>query len=410
MTGPDFLSAAYAEDPYAHYATMRAHHPLYVHPATGYHVVSRHVDVVRALKGPPFTNECYAWQAEPVMGGRTIVQMDGAEHAGYRRLLGTPLRGPDHHERVVPEIARISTQLIDGFRRDGRVDLMDRYARWLPINLMAALLDLPERDRPRFQGWYHALIAFMSNLAADPDVAAAGLAARADMTAFLRPLIARRRAAPGDDVLSALCTARFDGRPLTEEQIQAHCSTLVSAGGDTTVSGIANTVAQLLLHPEHLDAVRDDPGLVDRMHIEAIRLRPPAHLILRYAAEDVELSGGVVPAGATVACMIGAANRDPDRFTRPDAFDPYRAELDPAQAFTPGGATVTFGRGRHFCLGANLARTTVAVAIGQLLRELPDLRLADGAELREVGFVTRRLAALDLAFTPAAGTDGTDLA
>ncbi|NAS25956.1 cytochrome P450 [Herbidospora sp. NEAU-GS84] len=402
MNGPDILSAAYDDDPYSHYETMRNDFPVYRHEPTGMYVISRHADVARALKDPPFTNECYAWQAEPVMGGRTITQMDGLEHASYRRLLGAPLRGPDFRRRVVPGIEQASAELIEKFQDRGDVELMSEFATWLPINIMSTLIGLPEADRPRFQRWYLALIAHMSNLANDPDVAAAGVAVRAEMTAYLRPLLQDRRARPGGDILSALCRAEFEGARLTDAQIQVHLATLMTAGGDTTVSAISNTIKNLLLHPEHLRATMADRSLIDRMHAESLRLNPPVHLILRYAAEEVRLDGGVIPAGSTVGCVLGAANRDPARFSDPDVFAPYRDELDPGREFTPAGSLVAFGQGRHFCLGAGMARTTVNIAVNQLLDALPDLRLADTAELRETGMFTRRLKKLELCFTPKA--------
>ncbi|WP_157431456.1 cytochrome P450 [Actinomadura hibisca] len=398
MTGPDILSAEYDADPYPHYETMRTSFPVYVHESTGFYVLSRYRDVVRALQDPPFTNECYTWQIEPVMGDRTLVQMDGREHADNRKMLGGPLRGGDYRDRVVPSVELACAELVDGFRRRGRVELMSEFATWLPINVMASLLGLPAQDRPRFQGWYMAIIAHMVNFGGDPEVEAAGQAARRDMTLFLGPMIEERRARPGQDILSALCTARFAGGPLTDQQIQAHCAALITAGGDTTVSGIANTVKHLLLNPEHLRAVRADRELIDRMHIEAGRLNPPAHLIMRYAAENADLGDHRIPAGSTVACMIGSANRDPARFTAPDTFDPHRPEVDPARDFTPAGSVVTFGRGRHFCLGAALARTTVNVAVNQLLDALPGMRLEADASLRESGIFTRKLVSLPIRF------------
>ncbi|MDQ1033933.1 cytochrome P450 [Streptomyces sp. V3I8] len=407
MTGPDILSAKYAADPYPHYRQMLTSFPLYRHPETGFYLVSRHAEVTRVLQKAPFTNEIYTWQLEPVAGGQTIVQMDGEEHAYYRRLMSAPLRGSNFREWIVPEIERMSAGLIEAFRERGWADLRADYTDLLPCDVVSTLLGLPAEDRSTFRRWFININAFMSNFGKDPAVTAAGLAARTEMTEYLRPLVKDRRARPRDDLLSAFCHAEIDGIPLNEEQIQAHCSTLIAANGDGTSATIIYTLKELLLHPEHLQAALHDRSLIDRMHLEATRLNPPVHMLLRFAAQDVDLPGGHIPAGATVACVVAAAQRDPARFHEPDVFNPYRAEIDPVRDFTPGGSIVHFGKGRHYCLGAHIARITVSTAVTQLLDALADLRLAEGAVLDEKGIFTRNLTRLPIAFTPAPPDAGT---
>ncbi|MEU6058275.1 cytochrome P450 [Streptomyces sp. NPDC047097] len=400
MSGPDILSPAYDLDPYPFHSRMRESYPLYRHEATGFYVISRYGDVARALRGHPFTNECYGWQVEPVHGGRTIIQMDGEEHAWHHRMLGPPLRGRALHERVIPGIERAARELIDGFRSDGRADLVQDYARWLPINVMAELLGLPREDRPRFQRWYGALMAQMSNFGRHEGVERAGQAARAELNTCLSPLIRQRRVDPGTDLLSAICTAEPGGESLPEQQVLAYCSMLLAAGGETAASAISGTLHNLLRHPDHLAHVTEERGLVDRAHVETLRRNPPIQMILRSTAEAVELSGGTVPASATVACVIAAANRDEETFAAPEVFDPFREEIDPAADFTAGGTILTFGRGRHFCLGAMLARAEVDIAVRQVLDNLGEIRLLPGTPPRERGVFTRSLSALPVRFRP----------
>ncbi|MDH2427279.1 cytochrome P450 [Sphaerisporangium sp. TRM90804] len=403
MNGPDILSPEYDADPYPHYARMRDAYPLYVHEATGFHVLSRYEDVTRALRGHPFTNECYAWQVEPVHGDRTIIQMDGAEHAGHHKMFGPALRGRDLHERVIPSIELAAAELIDRFEEAGEVDLVGDFAKWLPINVMATLLGLPDEDRPRFQRWYTALMARMSNFGQDEEVERAGSAARAELDAYLTPIIHERRDKPGTDLLSSLCAAEHQGEAMSDRQVLAYCSMLLAAGGETAASAISGTMFNLVRHPGQLKAVRADRGLVDRAHVETLRRDSPIQLILRHAAEDVEMAGGVIPAGSSVACVIAAANRDGGRFADPGAFDLFRSEIDPGIDFTAGGAIVTFGRGRHFCLGAMLARAEVGIAVNRLLDAMPDVRLAEDARPVETGVFTRGLVSLPVVFTPRDG-------
>ncbi|NAS25963.1 cytochrome P450 [Herbidospora sp. NEAU-GS84] len=379
---------------------MRSSFPLYRHGATGFHVISRYADVTRALKGHPFTNECYAWQVEPVHGGRTIIQMDGAEHARHHKMLGPPLRGHDLRERIIPSIENAVAELIDRFARRGKVDLVTEFATLLPINVMAALLALPREDRPRFRHWYVALMAQMSNFGGSEAIERAGVAARAELNDYLTPLIRRRREDPGGDLLSALCVADHDGAAMPDAQVLAYCSMLLAAGGETTAAAISGTMYNLVRHPTQLAQVLNRRELVDRAHAETLRHDPPIQMILRTAGEDVRIGGGTVPAGATVACMIAAANRDGARFADPDVFDLFRPEIDPVADFTAAGAIVTFGRGRHFCLGSMLAKAEVDIAVNRLLDVLGDVRLAPGARPRWTGVFTRGLVNLPVTFTP----------
>lgn len=401
-TGPDILSAEYDADPYPFAALMRDEYPLYQHGQTGFHVVSRYSDVHGALKEHPFTNEVYAWQAEPVYGVPLIMQLDGAEHTRHHHVLAPPLRGRDLTERVIPGIERIVDELIAGFADTGEVDIATQLSRWVPINVMALLFDLPDADRERFYGWYSAIIAHLANFAQVPSVAEAGVAARTALGEYLDPFIERRRAEPGTDMISALCAARIDGRPLTHDEIRGNCALMLSAGGETTVMAISATIKNLVCNPGQLAAVRADRSLVERACAEALRLDAPAHIILRSVAEDVEVSGGTVPRGATVACVIAAANRDPRRFDRADTFDLFRPEIDPRREFGAGSTILSFGRGRHFCIGALLAKAEVVVAVNRFLDVAQDITLATGDPLPESGVFGRKIISLPLRFTPTA--------
>ncbi len=160
--------------------------------------------------------------------------------------------------------------------------------------------------------------------------------------------------------------------------------------------------ANLLQHPGQLAAVRADRGLIDRAFAETLRYTPPVHMIMRQPAEDVTVSGGTIPAGATVTCLIGAANRDPQRYADPESFNIFRTDLNTANAFSAAANHLAFALGRHFCVGALLARTEVEVGMNQLLDAMPDVRLSDGVRPAERGVFTRGPAAVPVEFTPAA--------
>ncbi|MEV8127344.1 cytochrome P450 [Streptomyces sp. NPDC085944] len=400
---PDILSPEFAANPYPAYRTMRDSAPLIRHEATQSWIVSRYEDVERVFKdrAGQFTTENYDWQLEPVHG-RTILQLSGREHAVRRALVAPAFRGADLQERFLPVIERNSRELIDAFRHTGRADLVADYATRFPVNVIADMLGLDKADHDRFHGWYTSVIAFLGNLSGDQEVAAAGARTRVEFAEYMIPVIRERREKPGDDLLSTLCAAEVDGVRMSDEDIKAFCSLLLAAGGETTDKAIAGIFANLLAHPEQLAAVREDRSLIPRAFAETLRYTPPVHMIMRQTATDVTLSGGTIPAGATVTCLIGAANRDENRYRDPDRFDIMRDDLTTPTAFSAAADHLAFALGRHFCVGALLAKAEVETGVGQLLDALPDLRTEDGFEVVERGVFTRGPQSLPVRFTPAA--------
>ncbi|GAA4800022.1 cytochrome P450 [Streptomyces ziwulingensis] len=401
---PDILSAEFAADPYPAYSAMRESAPLFWHEATRSWIVSRYEDVERVFKDKAgqFTTDNYDWQLEPVHG-RTILQLSGREHAVRRALVAPAFRGSDLQDKFLPVIERNSRDLIDTFRRTGSADLVSDYATRFPVNVIADMLGLDKADHTRFHRWYTAVIAFLGNLSGDAEVTAAGERTREEFAAYMLPIIRERRDHPGDDLLSALCAAEVDGVRMSDEDIKAFCSLLLAAGGETTDKAIASIFANLLLHPEQLAAVRADRSLIPRAFAETLRHTPPVHMIMRQSATEVELSTGTIPAGATVTCLIGAANRDARRYAEPDRFDIFREDLTATTAFSAAADHLAFALGRHFCVGALLAKAEVEIGVNQLLDAMPDLRFADGFDPVEQGVFTRGPQSLPVRFTPVAG-------
>ncbi len=404
VPAPDILSPEFERDPYRAYRLMRQDAPLLWHEATGSYIVSRYEDVERVFKDKEgeFTTENYDWQIEPVHG-RTILQLSGREHAVRRALVAPAFRGSDLREKFLPVIERNSRELIDKFRDAGSVDLVADYATRFPVNVIADMLGLDKSDYERFHGWYTAVIAFLGNLSGDPEVTRAGERTRVEFAEYMLPIIRERREAPGDDLLSTLCTAEVDGVRMGDEDIKAFCSLLLAAGGETTDKAIAGIFTNLLRHPEQLEAVRADRTLIPRAFAETLRYTPPVHMIMRKSATEVALGGGTVPAGSTVTCLIGAANRDEGRYRNPDAFDIFREDLTATNAFSAAADHLAFALGRHFCVGALLAKAEVEIGVGQLLDAMPDLRLADGFDPVERGVFTRGPQSLPVRFTPVSG-------
>ncbi|MFG3103571.1 cytochrome P450 [Streptomyces sp. NPDC048182] len=401
---PDILSPEFAADPYPAYRVMRESAPLFWHEATQSWIVSRYEDVERVFKDKAgqFTTDNYDWQIEPVHG-KTILQLSGREHAVRRALIAPAFRGSDLQEKFLPVIDRNSRELIDGFRHTGSADLVADYATRFPVNVIADMLGLDKADHARFHRWYTAVIAFLGNLSGDPEVAAAGDRTRVEFAEYMLPIIRERRDNLGDDLLSSLCAAEVDGVKMSDEDIKAFCSLLLAAGGETTDKAIASIFANLLVNPDQLAAVRADRSLIPRAFAETLRFTPPVHMIMRQSATDVELSGGTIPAGATVTCLIGSANRDERRYENPDRFDILRDDLTATTAFSAAADHLAFALGRHFCVGALLAKAEVETGVDQLLDAMPDLRLADGFDPVEQGVFTRGPGTLPVRFTPVTG-------
>ncbi|GAA0579852.1 cytochrome P450 [Actinomadura livida] len=396
---PDILADGFAADPYSAYGVLREKAPLFWHEGTQSYVISRYEDVARAFRDPVFTTANYDWQLEPVHG-RTILQLSGREHAVRRGLVAPAFRGDELRDKFLPVIERNARTLIDDFRDAGKVELVGQFSTHFPINVIVDMLGLDQADHARFQRWYTSIIAFLGNLAQDPEVAEAGLRTREELAAYMLPIIARRREEPGDDLLSRLCLAEIDGTRMSDEDIKAFVSLLLAAGGETTDKAVSALFANLLAHPDQLAAVQRDRELIPRAFAETLRYSPPVHMIMRQPAEDVAVTGGTIPAGSTVTCLIGAANRDPERYRDPGRFDIFRDDLTTTSAFSAAADHLAFALGRHFCVGALLAKTEIEVGTNMLLDAMPDVRLAAGADPVEHGVFTRGPARLPLEFTP----------
>ncbi|MCD0452703.1 cytochrome P450 [Actinocorallia sp. API 0066] len=394
------LSPEFAADPYSAYAAFREQAPLFYHEVMQSYVLSRYVDVERTFKDPVFTTANYDWQLEPVHG-KTILQLSGREHSVRRALVAPAFRGSELQEKFLPVIEKNSAELIDRFRAAGSADLVTQFANRFPVGVIVDMLGLDKADHDRFQRWYTSIIAFLGNLSGDEQVTADGLRTKEEFAAYMIPVVRARRDALGDDLLSTLVSAEIDGETMSDEDVKAFCSLLLAAGGETTDKAIASMFALLLQHPEQLEAVRADRSLIAPAFAETLRFRPPVHMIMRQPAEDVEIAGGVIPAGSTVTALIGSANRDPERYKNPDAFDIFRDDLTASSAFSAAADHLAFALGRHFCVGALLAKSEVEVAANQLLDAFPDLRFADGFVPVEKGVFTRGPAELRVAFTPA---------
>jgi pulcherriminic acid synthase len=377
---------------------MQEKYPLYFHEQAQAYVLSRFDDVSLALRDQSFSTANYAELVDAVHGP-TIMQMEGTQHARYRGLVAPAFRGAELRNRFVAVIDRNARQMIEAFRYQGEVDFVRQFARFFPINVIVDMLGLPKKDVPLFHRWYSAQVQFIFDFGRDPEVTARARCIKEELYAYMAPHIAQRREKPGDDLLSALCTAEVEGERMDDSHIKAFVSLLLIAGGETTDKVLGLLLRNLIDHPEQMKMVREDRGLIDRALAETMRYSAPSHMLMRTAVEDVAMSGGVIPRGAIAICLIGAANRDPRRFHNPERFDILRQDLDDKRAFTGAANHLGFGAGRHFCVGALLARLEVNTATNIVLDVMENIRYRDGAP-QACGIGTRGFASMPLLFTP----------
>jgi cytochrome P450 len=333
-----------------------------------------------------FSSGRYAESMGVVMG-HTILEMDGAEHTRHRGLINKAFtrRALERWEREL--VRPVVNAYIDRFATRGRADLVRELTFPFPVRVIAGMMGLPEADHPRFHRWAVELIS----VAIDWDV---GLRASRALGDFFRPIVAARRAAPGDDLIGVLCRVEVEGTRLRDDQIFAFLRLLAPAGAETTYRSSSNLLYGLLSNPDQLEAIRRDRSLIGPATEEGLRWECPLLTIMRTATRDTEIQGVPIPEGAAVSVNLGAANRDPKYWDEPDRFDLFR-EPHPHLAFAFGS---------HLCLGMHLARMETRVLLEALLDRLPELRLDPEAEdVHVTGLIFRSPLALPVRFEPRPG-------
>jgi cytochrome P450 len=320
-------------------------------------------EVVQVLRdGETYSSAVY----EGIMGmvmGRTILQMDEPEHRINRALVSQSFRSKvlEHWEESL--VAVVVNELIDGFIDAGRADLVREVTFNFPAQVIAHILGLPRADYPSFQRWAIEL----TSVAANWD---RGMAASAALRDYFAAVMEERRVTPGDDLISDLVRVEVDGTKLTDEEIYSFLRLLLPAGVETTYRASGNLLLALLGDRTQFDALYNDRSLFPEAFEEALRWEPPVTVILRRATRDTELAGVQVAAGADVALLLGAANRDERKYADPDRYDMFR----------PGRQHLGFGFGVHVCLGMHLARMESRVAITTLFDRLGPFSLDPSAE------------------------------
>lgn len=377
------------EDPYPTYHALRQADPVHRSPFLGVWILTRHDDVELVLRDRRFSAERRRWKDMPALddGYRpSLLSLDAPDHTRLRALVSGAFT-PRVVERVQPGARALVDAVLDRAEARGGLELMEELAYPLPVAMVNRMLGLPVAEWPRFREWTHVIVTSTDPLTLlDPDGMAAFRGAEDELLDRLAGLVAERRRAPGDDLVSALIAVSDRGERLDEQELLTTLELLMVAGYETTATMLGNCVLALLRHPDQLALLRRRPELIDGAVEELARWDSSIQLTARVAVEDCELRGRPIRTGELVVAITGAANRDPEQHPEPDRLDLTR---EPRQH-------LAFGRGGHFCLGAPLARLELRLAIGELVRRFPGLRLA-GEPVRRGTITIRGLAALPLA-------------
>ncbi len=384
------LDAGFYADPFPVYRALREHQPV-KRLADGSLFLTRWADLDRIYRDTKtFSSDKHEefrpkYGASPLYEHHTtsLVFNDPPLHTRVRRLIAGALM-PRAIAAMEPGLQALVGRLLDAIEARGEADLIEDFAAAIPIEVIGNLLGVPVEERGPLRGWSLAILGALEPVVT-PEVAARGNAAVVEFLDYLRELVARRRARPGDastDVLTRLIEGEADGERLTEPELLHNCIFLLNAGHETTTNLIGNGLELLIRFPAERARLLAEPGLITTAIEEFLRYESSNQLGNRRAVAETEIGGVAVTAGTLLTLCIGAANRDPARFEEPDRLDVGRQP----------NRHLAFAGGPHMCAGMTLARLEGRIAIDAFLRRFPDYAPAGeavrGGRARFRGFLS----------------------
>lgn len=411
----DPFDYGFQEDPYPVYARCRAEEPLHHNETHDFWVLTRHADVHRAFRFEDVYSNAMGVSLEPSAWGphapkmMSFLGMDGEQQQRLRSLVSKGFT-PRRVTELTPQIEHLTdtylTRCVDLAESGEGFDWITDFASKLPMDVISQLMGVPVADRDEVRRLADLVVHREDGV---HDVPPAGVGAALELVVYYADMVAQRRRRPTEDLTSALIAARMDtddgaasgARPgadrLTDEEIIAFLFLMVVAGNETTTKLLGHALFHLTRHEEQYIEVFAAPapetgvGLVEPWIEETLRYDTSTQVLARHLLQDVSLHGRVAPAGAKVALALGSANRDERVFDRPDVFDIHRPAAEFAQM-------VSFGGGRHFCLGANLARLEARIALRELVRRVRSIDVAHGDCVRVHSVSVRGFASVPVTF------------
>jgi cytochrome P450 len=399
------------QDPYPAYAYLREHEPVRWNPMFHCFMLTRYDDVNMVFSDHRrfssdvwsdaadrlgFTGEDeksqYLRQIIPFLA-YNLQGMDPPDHTRQRTLMMKTFT-PRMLESFRPTIQRLVDELIDLRIAEGKMDFVADLAYPLPSNVILDLLGIPRSGRPYIKASSESINEFVATLL----FAGAGNWERlagifSDVKAYLKSLIAERRKHPGEDLLTRMVQAEENGDMLSEDEIVIATNFLLFAGHETTANLIGVGIYSLLQNPEQLAQLRAEPAKIPAAVEELLRYVSPVHMLARRALQEVVIRGVIIPKESDIYLLVGAANRDAEKFADPEKLDINR----------PAVRSLGFGYGIHYCIGAALARMESQVAFETIIRRLPNLQLVGETPEFRPNYSLRGLFSLPVAFSPEGG-------
>jgi cytochrome P450 len=394
------------QNPYPAYAYLREHEPTRWNPMFNCYMLTRFDDVNMVFSDyRRFSSDVWSMVPEGLgfigddEDSQNLKQifpflaynLQGMDPPGHtrQRTLMTKTFTPRMIESFRPTVQRLVDELIDQRVSKGHMDLVADLAYPLPSNVILDLLGIPRSGQPYIQASSEAINEFVTTLLFNgPAVWKRLVGIFADVRAYLKALIAERREHPGEDLLSKLALAEENGDMLSEDEIIIATNFLLFAGHETTANLIAVGMYYLMQNPEQMAQLQADPSKIAAAVEELLRYVSPVHMLARRAVEDVTIRDTVIPQGSSIYLLVGAANRDPEKFPDPETLDINR----------PPTRTLGFGYGIHYCLGAALARLESQAAFETIFKRLPNIHMTGETPLFRPNYSLRGLLSLPVAF------------
>src|ERR1700730_3874555 len=364
-------------NPYPLYQRLRREAPVYWDPYVHAWVVTRYADVITVLhhfsanRTPTPEQLAAIGLAELAPVAQVMVKqmlfMDAPDHTRLRGLASTAFT-PARVEALRSHIREILDDLLEPLLAAGCMDVIADLAAPLPAIVTAEMMGVPTADAEQLKEWSADFAEVLGNFQQNPDRVSRTLKCVEEMTSYFREAIQSQREQPRDGLISALLAAEVDGDRLTEEEIIANCIVTMVGGQETTTNLIGNGVLTLLRHPHELERLRNDPTLLQSAVEELLRYESPSQHTARICPENTQLGGQKIRKGQAVIAVMGAGNRDPERFPDPDRLDLARTDNRP----------LAFCGASHFCFGAPLARLEGQLAFQAIVSRMSNLALEPG--------------------------------
>ncbi|HZK99182.1 MAG TPA: cytochrome P450 [Caulobacteraceae bacterium] len=376
------FNAVYQADPHVVLDDLRSRRPAHADPTSGSLLLTRYADVRAVVNDRDLWRDPMKAEEGAVMQRRfaerapegvprthvtSILTLDDPDHGRIRQPLAQAL-----YARVAkfrPEMERLAEAVLAALAGEKAFDLMERFCIPIPIEAIARILGVDQSRLAEFRSWSEGVIQGLNPFRNAEQTAVMETAAAA-LTGYFTQLMAERRAAPEDDLITDMVQLQQEGADLDDDELRLNLQALLVGGNLTTTDLIGNTVRNLLLNPAELAKLRADPSIINAVVEEALRFEPPIDMTGRIASGAAEIGGCPVRPGQSITVSLRAANRDPAVYDDPHRFDVARKHRP----------HVAFGGGAHICIGAPLARLETSVALVKLFDHFPTLALADPDE------------------------------